>query len=224
MIKTTYLLSALMAGGLAVLAGCSTASTFPTAPLGPPSPLARVPSAPAAVPIAPTLVGILWKMATIEKEASPEKILPYFGITTVPPVKMVREGYGWFAIDHQPPRFVSIPLHNLGAGSLYYAYNQYSLPLQETDYYSIRLLNDTYCVSADETIAVFGKTFKRLPARIYTHPLPKPQAASASGVLIEKGSLNFESGLFGDRGSVTFQFDSAPCAEQISINHTKKNK
>ena len=225
MIKTSYLLGALMTGGLAVLSGCSTART---AQLIPSSPLASVPNAPQLELIKPTLVGILWKMATTEKEAPPEKILPYFGITEVPPVKMYGAEYGWFSIPNQLPLVADVPLQNLGVKSLEYHYNLLQLPPRERDRFSLQLKDDTYCTTADQVIAVFGQTFKRLPARIYTGGGPlKPQAATAlttSGPLIEKGSLHFESGLFEDRGSVTFQFDSAPCAELISINYIRKTK
>lgn len=224
MIKTFHLLGALMTGGLGVLAGCSIA---PTAPLVPPSPLASVPSAPAAVPITPTLVDILWKMATTEREASPEKILPYFGITEVPPVKIVREGYGWFAIDHQPPRFVSIPLHILGVSSLYYAYNQDYSPLRETDLFNIRTVEETECTTPEKVIGTFGQNFKRLPARVRTATVVIPHLQVVTSIppaAIEKGSLRFESGLFDNRGFITFQFDSKLCAEEIFIHYTRKNK
>ena len=227
MIKTRHLLCALMTGCLAVLSGCSNVPTAPSAIAKPPSPLASASNVADVLPIKSTLVDIIWKIATTEKEALPEKILPYFGITEIPPVKMYGAEYGWFSIPHQPPRIVDMPLQNFGIKSLNYHYNFSQAPPRESDRFSIQLNNDTYCTTVDQVIEVFGRTFKRLPARIYTHPIPKLQSATAiatAGVLIEKGSLNFESGLFDDRGSVTFQFDSEPCAELISINYIRKNK
>ena len=228
MIKTRHLLCALMTGCLAVLSGCSNVPTAPSAIAKTPSPPASASNVADVSPIKPTLVDILWKMATTEKEALPEKILPYFGITEIPPVKMYGAEYGWFSIPHQLPLIADVPLQNLGVKSLEYHYNLLQLPRRERDRFSLQLNDDTYCTTADQVIAVFGRTFKRLPARIYTGGGPvKPQAATAtttSGLLIEKGSLHFESGLFEDRGSVTFQFDSAPCAELVSINYIRKTK
>ena len=153
MIKTSYLLGALMAGGLAVLAGCSTASTSPTAPLVPPSPLASVPSAPEVAPVKQTLVGILWNMATAEKEALPEKILPYFGITEVPPVKMYGAGYGWFSLPNQPQRVADRPLQKFGVSRLGYHYNFLQSPTRERDSFSIELPESVTSSSPTNTLA-----------------------------------------------------------------------
>lgn len=221
MIKNLHLLTLVIAGGIASLSGCSTAQIAPSLPQDIP----RI--QPIVVAAKPSLVQILWKMATTEKEAPPQQILPYFGITEVPPVKMYREDYGWFSIPYQPPRVVDMPLQNLGVRSLEYHYNFLQPPPRERDHYGIRPIDDAHCITADEVVAVFGQTFKRLPARIRTAAAAIPNLqvkAESPATSVEKGSLHFESGLFDDRGSVTFEFDSNPCARGIYINYTRKNK
>ena len=223
MTKIPILWNVLVATGFAALSGCSIAQLAPTAPpdnaLNPPE----------VTTAKPSLVGILWKMATTEKEALPSQILPYFGIIEVPPVKMVREGHGWFAITHQPPRFVDIPLQNFGVASLYYGYYLHPSPVRERDYYSMQLIYNAHCISAEEVIAIFGQTFKRLPPSVRTAAVAVPNlqsaaAAAVSPTAIEKGSLQFETSLFDGRGSVTFEFDSKPCAQDIFINYSRKNQ
>lgn len=223
MTKNPYLRNALTAGCFAALSGCSTAQLAPVLPT---DSMHNSPEVPMAKP---SLVGILWKMAITEKEAQPKQILPYFGINEVPAVKMVREGYGWFSLTHQPPRFVDQRLQGLGIYGLFYSYDFDRLPTRERDYYGVRLTSDNYCVSAAEVIAVFGQVFKRLPARVRTAAVAITNVQSAasatnSPTATEKGSLHFESGLFDGRGSITFQFDSQPCADLISINYTRKNQ
>lgn len=223
MTQNPYLWNVLVATGFAALSGCSIAQLAPTSP----SDIAR--NQPDEATSKPSLVGILWKMATTEKEAQPKQILPYFGINEVPPIKMVREGHGWFALTHQPPRFVDIPLQSLGVASLYYGYHLYPSPMRERDYYSIQLIYNAPCISAEEVIAKFGQTFKRLPASVRTAAvaIPNLQSAAAtttSPTATEKGSLHFETGLFDGRGSITFEFDSEPCAQSIFINYTRKNQ
>lgn len=221
MTKTPYLWNVLVATGFAALSGCSIAQ------LTPPLPADSARNPPELATTKPSLVGILWNMATTEKEALPKQILPYFGITVVPPVKMYREDYGWFSIPYQPPRVVDMPLQNLGVRSLEYHYNFLQPPPRERDRYVIRPIDDANCITADEVAAVFGQTFKRLPARISTAAVAIPNVqveAALPAMSVEKGSLHFESGLFDDRGSVTFEFDSNPCARGIYINYTRKNK
>jgi hypothetical protein len=219
--KIPFLWKVALAGGFAALTGCSNAQLAQTTPPD------SAHNPPKVVAAKPSLVGILWKMATTEKEALPEQILPYFGITAVPPVKMYGEDYGWFSIPYQPPRVVDMPLQNLGVRSLEYHYNLFRSPPRERDRYGIRPIDDALCITADEVVAIFGQTFKRLPARISTAAaaIPNFQVNTAlPATSLEKGSLHFESGLFEDRGSVTFEFDSKPCARGIYINYTRKNK
>ena len=173
-----------------------------------------------------SLVAILWKMATTEKEALPKQILPYFGINDVPAVKVVREGYGWFAIDHQPPRFINEKLEQLGVKGLFYSYSVEEKTQRTKDTYSISLPSDVRCISANQAVSYFGQNFKRLPARIKTAAPTLPgfqRVKSAQTTVVEKGSLQFEVGLFDGRGSIIFQFDSQPCAEEVFINYTRKN-
>jgi hypothetical protein len=216
-----HLLKILSVSGFVALSGCGIAQPAP------PSTADNVRNQPAMARAKPSLVGILWKMATTEKEARPEKILPYFGINDIPPVKMVREDHGWFAITHQPPRFVNVALQTFGVASLYYGYYRYPSPVRERDYYSIQLVYNAHCISAEEVIAVFGQTFKRLPARVSTAAVAVPSIQPATPSLpaaVEKGSLHFETDLFDGRSSVTFEFDSKPCAQDILINYTRKNQ
>lgn len=219
MTKIPMLWNALLASSFA-LSGCSIAQLAPTTP--PDNALNRLEVATAT----PLLVGILWKMATTEKEALPKQILPYFGINEVPPVRMLREDYGWFSFSHQPPRFVQASLANIGVNNLGYHYNIYPSPQRETDRYSLQLIHNAHCITADEVISAFGQTFIRLPARVKTAAIGISQtqaATSKPSATLEKGSLHYKSGLFDDRGSITFQFDSQLCAELISINYTRKN-
>lgn len=172
-----------------------------------------------------SLVGILWKMATTEKEALPKQILPYFGVNEIPPVKMYREDYGWFSIPYQPPRIIDMPLENIGVATLSYSYTTKQSPFREQDYYSIRPIEGSICISAQEVIRVFGRSFKRLPARIKTAAASVAAfqvAVGATATPLEKGSLQFENELFDGRGFVIFQFDSQPCAEFIFFNYTRK--
>ena len=229
--KIHYLWKALVATGFASLSGCTTAPVAQVPPaqtrLAQTLPPDAAPNPTPAVTAKPTLVAILWNMATTEKAALPEQILPYFGVTEVPPVKMLREDYGWFSIPYQPSRIVDLPLQSVGVASLSYSYNPYHSPLRQRNYYNIRPNEDSICVSAQEVIGVFGQTFKRLPARIRTAAVAISSFQVEKSIqltMVEKGSLQFEVGLFDGRGSVTFQFDSRPCAEDIFINYTRKNQ
>lgn len=221
--KTPQLWTTLLVGGLAAWVGCSTAQTAPSLP---PESAANPP---ALAITKPSLLEILWKMATTEKAALPEQILPYLGINDVPKVKMVSESHGWFGITHQPPRFVNTQLQSLGLVNLFYGYNIDLSPKRERDYYSISPAHNAHCISAEEVIATFGETFKRLPPRVRTGAIsmPKLQFATIKSIwptTIEKGGLLFDTNLFAGRGSVNFEFDGEPCARGISINYTRKNQ
>ena len=233
MTKTSFFNTLPVATGFAALSGCTTvpvaqvplAQTRPAQTLPPDA----APNPTPAVTAKPKLAAILWKMATTEKEALPKQILPYFGIDEVPPVTMLREDYGWFSIPYQPSRIVDMPLQSAGVASLSYGYNPYHSPRRERDYYNIRPIYNTHCISAEEAIATFGEPFKRLPASVRTAalaiPILRPAATTTtSPTVTEKGSLHFETGVFDGRGSVTFEFDSKPCSRNIFINYTRKNQ
>ena len=145
--KIHYLWKALVATGFASLSGCTTAPVAQVPPaqtrLAQTLPPDAAPNPTPAVTAKPTLVAILWNMATTEKAALPEQILPYFGIDEVPVAKVVREGYGWFSLRHQPPWATDEILHTLGIKSLFYSYDSDEQRSGQRHYYEVQLAPDS---------------------------------------------------------------------------------